>query len=1394
MNYHITTGELISQLKNENIKTWFDLGLFIDRFREENELSERGRDVTNQIFSREISEGGVAFITFHFMVDGVTVETGKYAKLFEKNYPGLPVHYIAGKFLNKSESLIKRTYKKKEIKQLAGFNDWSLYHSFFLSELERGSTAYNKLIGDLWSETLKIVEKLGHYIEQNNISLLYIINVCSNPGNVSAALALVLLSEFMRIPVINNNHDFYFEGGNSRFARETEGLKKGPRDFFFTNSHLGEVFSLIEVLYPWESKYWLNVNINSTQSEILIREKGQNPARVMDIGTAVDTRIYTKIDKRRNINTFVQFEKILSRYRDQMISYSVEDVERMQLVSEHNPKPILIGNKTGPVNKFISENIIFLQPTRIIARKRIELGFNLLLKMFENQMMNTRFETTPHLKITLLISGPIADGHYNYYKKIIKRFRQLLSVVPEYYRNRVYLALLLGELDRASFRKQFSNPAEIPELYNISSLVLLPSKTEGRGLPIIEATACGTPIFCRRYEPEEVYSEVIGEHLGENERLRVYEFRGKKINKQIVSDIIERVFFPHKFTEDTKHNKRVVEKRYSLNSLNNNMKKILQCLQSQLQYESVEREMVKEAFAEYRKALSFRNKDLDYLMRCENRQYLAGYGKLSYMLMLKSLIDPSFFREEQQLVRGMIFYFAKEIIKSRANIEKIPEKKTETFFNAVHQIFLLREGETSIRHDHSMSYRHRNIYYYPYQDYTFQELTGIVNLLFLKIIEPLSQVKVDLSPQFFTDWNLALLQLTASNYLAIDDRGKLIEKLHANLPIAYFPGEYIMYELEFFALQALRSRLQLPIEEEVSREILVKKAKTIAPVYIFAQEKKLGKQLNKKEIINYIKAGNSEELKLLFEYELVKIISTNQLCVGIHFEQLGEEPLRILRDIREKGGFLLSNRRHAALMTDIVNIDRFHIGRVRRKFAANIMGIPMGSGYIQYVPAGLRTTLSYPSPVQTAIDFDHALKSKEYKTAVKKLGEEKVMELLVRDAEKRGSPIMHVIGKLPGAMDEDKDVNYQYLSGLYEDGNPYSGVIARLNTKRQTWQFRVLSSYDKPKTVSELAGEFEKETGISAGIGWNGGYILNPELVGKLGLPESYIGSPLGLLIMEGHCICPPLFNKPALLVNSEGNIDIQRVNCTKGITIEGEGWQYELKNTNYNLKHPGEKIAYYDLMYEEEQIEGNGRVIVRLSGNNIKQVMISNTGEKVPLIPVGITLSFPPSMFPGNLKKDEKVKIIVPGFEHVVHAVEAGPLLVAEGREVLNMKAEGWTTKKSIDTQAARLDYLDMRGPKIAVGMDDSGELAVLTVNGRIRESTGATHREMAKIMMEQGIDKAMGFDPGGSSTLVVKGKTLNISPYNHKYEYNNYALPPEPRAVSNALIGYLVSVHKVR
>jgi glycosyltransferase involved in cell wall biosynthesis len=1387
--FEMKLDDLLAKLKGEAIKGWFDLGLFLDRCKEEQDHPHVSRQGSYEDFQEELIHGGIALLTFHYMVDGVTVEAEKYASLLRRNIPGVPIHYIAGKIQSKSVPFIQADDRQKVIPELAGFDDWELYQDFYFNKLDRGSHTYNELIQKLWQQTLVIIEKLGRYIEEEGIKLFFVINVCSNPGNVAFALALVLLSEFLKIPVINNNHDFYWEGGKNKIEREKEGSKQGPRDFFFTNDHLGEFFSIIELLFPWQARHWIQVNINSGQSENLIRLKGHNPVNVMEIGTAVNTRQFTKNDKRKNINAFLQLEKMLSRYQAKLVSYSPEDVLERGLVEEHAPRPILIGAGTQAVSRFITENIILLQPTRIIARKRIETSFDLLLKMFHEDEMLERFRKTAHLKMTLLITGPIATGQHAYYKKLVAKFGTLLNEAAPDLRGRVYLALLFGELDRVSFKERFSIPAGIADLYNISSLVLLPSKTEGRGLPIIEATACGTPIFCRRYQPETVYSAVIGEHLEERNRLRVLEFQGKRITGNMVKKISDRIFFPHRFTEDIRHNQRVVHTRYSLDALSENILQILHRLFDQLKPHEETQRIVRESLEDYNEMVNQSNEDLEALLDTRNRQYLAGYSKLSYMFMLKSLIDPSYFRVEQQVIRGMAFHFSRTIIHNDPNSGHVPGKVIHRFYNAVDALFALREGEHAVQHDHAMSYRHRNRNHFPYQDFTFQELTGLINLLYIGIVQASPMNKVELSPPFFTDWNLALLQLTGSSFLAIDDRKLLIERLKKNLPIAYFPGAYIMYELEFFALQSIRARMRLPLEEMLTREMLQNEAVRVQPIYIFAQEKNLGKQLNKKEITDYIVHGVSKELRLLYEFKLIRIIRTQQVCVGIHFPQLGSKALNALRKIRDQKGYILTNRSNAAMMTDMVDMDRFHIGKVPNEFTAHMMGIPLQSGYIQFVPAGVRATLSYPAPIQTAKDFEKALKSDLYRRLVRKLGERTVLSTLREDAAHHGSPVKHVLEQLENGSKPQGPVSYSYLSGTYADRLPYHGVIAVLNYKKTDWDFAAVSAKGRPRTVLQFAKEFHKQKGYIANIAWNGGYNLNSELVGKLGLPESYVGVPLGLLISGGRLISPPLFNKPALLVYKDGSIRIKRVNGSMGMSVVWKNKTITLHNEAYNRSGSHAGSAYFDLLYGQQEIEGNGRIVVRISGQKVKEIVETRKGERIALIPAGITLALEPKELPRGAKAGDVLEISMDEFKEVEHAVEAGPLLLEGGKPSIDMETEGWKTRYSILTQAARLDYKDMRGPKIAVGINARRDLAVLAINGRIRESVGATHQEMAEILQQHGMETAMGFDPGGSSTLVVDGNALNISPYNSAYDNDVYALPPEPRAVSSAIIGFIKS-----
>ena len=1384
------TSSMMRELRSEPIKTWFDLGLFIDELRDAPPKAKFGGDVKE--FKHHIGTGGIGLITFYFSIDGITVEANKYTRVLKNIFPKTDIHYIAGEIKPEAADLIDSPFTK-EIKEMDGFDNWPLYNKFFNEKLERGSPGYNKLIEEFWEDALVISEKLGKYIEEHNINLLYIINVCSNPGNVSLALAVVLISEYFGIPVINNNHDFYWEGGNRKEDRVKQGLPKGPRDFFFTNSDVGEFFSVIEVLFPWERKSWMTVNINHLQYERTIQICGHNPVNVEQIGTAIEYNSHLKVSKRDIFSTFKQVASIFANTKE---SLTVHAVSR-NLDSDRSLRPILLGYKTQKQFDFTSNNIVFLQPTRVISRKSIELNFTLIAKMISNKRFRTKLIDNPDLKISLIVTGPIPHGQQGYYEKLKQDYNKFLKKLPAKFRSKVYLGFLFSEFDRDVFKQRYNAPFDISQLYHIASLVLLPSQTEGRGLPILEAAASGTPIYCRQYEPREVYEEVIGTNLKEKDRLRVLEFKGIKLTKRLINEIIDQVFYPQNKVDNVTHNLRVIKNRYSYKSLESNIKDILKNLHLQLNALDIQEEnnQIEDMFKRYKVSSNFRNADLDAIMNQNTRHYLPGYGRLSFMIYLKSLIDPSFFRVEEQLFKGRVLKYAHSLHNSLKEHTKKSKKDLPKFYNLVEAIFQHKDGEYGIRHDHAMSYRHRNKNHFAYMDYTYQEIVGLVTMIYYEVLRPVNKKRLTIAPQFFNDWELALFQLTNSESLGIDNRKRLTRMLKENVPKGYFPGEYIKQEMEYFVLQPFRSRLNLSIEEELTEELLITKKENLEHTYIFVRNPMKKAWFADSYITEYIENSVEPELTLLYKHGLVEIVKTQQWCNGLHLPQMGSAALKVLRRIKKNNGFLITDGESACMMTDIMNIDLFHVGKAKDIMTAKIMGIPEKSGFIQFVPSGVRTTLSYPSPVQTSKDFDKAINSSLFKRLAKKYGEKELFKIISNDAETNSTPIAKLLKNLDTLNDKSigtSDVQTKYIGGVYDDGLPWSGVIAQTNARKNKWNFKAHLALDGPKNVPALIKEYAKFSKNSniINLAWNGGYILNPELVGKLGLPEAYIGSPLGLLILNGQVKCPPLFNKPAFIIHKDGTIDIRRVSCENGFIINKGELQIVFDAKGYNVQLETSP-SFFDLIYKENAIVGGGNVIVRLAGNQVKEIIKTDNNEYIEIIPVGLTLSIPAQLFSDEIFKvgeDVDMHLNNNGFkwDDISYAIEAGPMLLDKGKNVIDMEQEGWKTENSIKTQAARLDFIDMRGPKIAAGISKEGDLIVLAVNGRIRESVGATHSDMANILKDLGMQKAMGFDPGGSSTLYANGEVVNISPYNKQYQEDIYSLPPEPRFVSNIIIGW--------
>ena len=96
--------------------------------------------------------------------------------------------------------------------------------------------------------------------------------------------------------------------------------------------------------------------------------------------------------------------------------------------------------------------------------------------------------------------------------------------------------------------------------------------------------------------------------------------------------------------------------------------------------------------------------------------------------------------------------------------------------------------------------------------------------------------------------------------------------------------------------------------------------------------------------------------------------------------------------------------------------------------------------------------------------------------------------------------------------------------------------------------------------------------------------------------------------------------------------------------------------------------------------------------------------------------------------------------------AVAGGPVLVDAGEVRITSHEEVFFGTASNEAH-----------PRSAAGVTATGELIIMVVDGRQRESRGVDLRELAELMRDVGCVEALNLDGGGSSTLVVDGALVN-------------------------------------
>ena len=572
--------KMISALNVAEIADWCDITAFLAEKK-----SQVASVAQDESAYHDSLRQGMAFLTYDYGIDGVSIEIAKYASCFERMLADsdgtIPeIHFIGGDFHDKAEAVLQPRWKRFRIEGINGWSKWyggEWFSKLYYEDMTEGSVESSVAAKEMWRQAASFAEKLGTYIAENDIALLFPVNLFSNPGNFAISLAGILVSEMMGIRIFNSNHDFFWEGGAP--ASERKDGEKGPRDHFFKNVDNKPFFSLFESMYPWNGSQWAQVNINTQQSDVLNAQYGFERKQLFELSTSISDEFFAKYDFDDVIKTRSTMGRILADGADTISPVSVESHLASLADWMSNQKPVVCSARSGLTLDPANPKLVYcLQPTRVVARKRIEMDLELIEFLLNSSALSEEFGNDSERRLLLHITGPVPIEHQGDLETVLNAYSHMVKSIPANIADRVFIAFSVGTEDHPSLEPAGLRRLRIEDIYRLATVILFPSETEGRGLPIIESAASGIPIVCSRYYPEDVFAEVVGEELEPDKRIIYTLFPDDGYPQSFLDETAELMLSDHADMERVAHNKKAVTARYGTGVLVGTFEQVLNVL------------------------------------------------------------------------------------------------------------------------------------------------------------------------------------------------------------------------------------------------------------------------------------------------------------------------------------------------------------------------------------------------------------------------------------------------------------------------------------------------------------------------------------------------------------------------------------------------------------------------------------------------------------------------------------------------------------------------------------------------------------------------------------------------------------------------------------------------
>lgn len=258
---------------------------------------------------------------------------------------------------------------------------------------------------------------------------------------------------------------------------------------------------------------------------------------------------------------------------------------------------------------------------------------------------------------------------------------------------------------------------------------------------------------------------------------------------------------------------------------------------------------------------------------------------------------------------------------------------------------------------------------------------------------------------------------------------------------------------------------------------------------------------------------------------------------------------------------------------------------------------------------------------------------------------------------------------------------------------------------------------------------------------------------------------PLGAIRFAGQWRSGPILNRGAIAWNESGEILLDRLALNETLTNQyGKTFPILFLNSGYyragiSRYTPAWGSSYTSFIDDEViVVVENNRVIRHVNGGaaGTTAVPIPQNGYILTLranasvsaaLDVGTTVSINSATVP-------------PQWNDYPNILAAGPLLLKQGRNMLDVAAEGFDSFFAQQTAIRSI-----------VGITATGELILAAIHNRVG-GRGPTLPETVQAIQQLGIVDALNLDGGSSTSLYLGGQLLNRPPSSAARVHNGFAI----------------------